>query len=333
MKTIKGRLLTCVAFLVASVGIVAGIGHYATSVASNGLETVFHDRVRPLRELKALSDLYSVNIVDTAHKVRNGSLEWARASFLVSSATSSIARRWRDYEGSDMPEAERVLANEVKGLMGKANAAIEEFFDVLVAEDRASLEIFVLNKLYPAIDPLSEGINKLTAFQIDEAESQFEIADQSVTRAGFGMIAALVLAAAAGAFALWTTIFGVARPVAAITDCMRRLSKGERGLSIPYSGRADEIGSMAEALQVFRDNAEETLRLREEQKAAQEQASAERRAARQRLAEEFQSAVGGIIESVSNASSQLVSAANLLSSTADSTQERSGAVAAASEET
>jgi methyl-accepting chemotaxis protein len=333
MHTIKGRLLTCLALLLASVAIVASIGHYATSVASNGLETVFNDRVRPLRELKALSDLYTVSIVDTAHKVRNGSLAWDRGSFLVSSTTSSIARRWRDYEGSDMPPEERALANEVKGLMSTADAAVAEFFDILVAEDRASLEIFVLNKLYPAIDPLSEGINKLTAFQIDEAERQFEISDRSVTRASLGMICSLVLAALAGAFAFWTTIFGVTRPLRAITDCMRRLSQGERGLSIPGAGRSDEIGSMAEALQVFRDNAEETIRLREEQKAAQEQASADRKAARLRLAEDFQSAVGGIIESVSNASAQLVSAANLLSSTADSTQERSGAVAASSEET
>jgi methyl-accepting chemotaxis protein len=90
---------------------------------------------------------------------------------------------------------------------------------------------------------------------------------------------------------------------------------------------------MAEAVKVFKDNAEETHRLREEQEHAKERAAAERKAEMVRLADRFQAAVGGVLETVTNASSQLELAANALTATADSTQERSGMVAAASEQT
>src|SRR5262249_45447521 len=60
--------------------------------------------------------------------------------------------------------------------------------------------------------------------------------------------------------------------------------------------------------------------------------AATRKSAMLRLADEFQAAIGGIVNTVSSASSQLESAAGTLTTTADSTQELSGMVAAASEE-
>ena len=333
MRTIKGKLLTSLAFLFISVLVVAGIGTYAARVANNGLETVFNDRVKPLRDLKAVADLYAVNIVDAAHKVRNGNLDWTAGLELVTTAQTVSVRHWTDYDGTYMPDEERKLADQTKALMKTADVAVNELIGVLKAQDQQGLDRFVVGKLYPSIEPLSDSISRLVSFQIDEAERQFDAAAESFARAGWGMIASVALAAVAIAFALWITIFGVAQPLTLITDCMRRLANGERGLAIPGAGRQDEIGAMAQAVQVFKDNAEETLRLREAQKEAEEQAARQREADMQKLASQFQAAVGGIVESVSSASTQLASAANVLTQTAQSTQERSGVVAAASEQT
>jgi methyl-accepting chemotaxis protein len=333
MSSIKGRLLISLAFLFVAVIAVAAIGTYATRTASQGLESVFNDRVKPLRDLKAISDLYAVNIVNAAHKTRNGNMAWDAGSLLVSSAVDSVAGFWLTYDGRKMPAAERVLADNVKMLMGEADKAIDEFRAVLGTRDQAALDRFVTARLYPAIDPLSEGISKLVSFQIDAAENQYAGASASVDRANLGMVAALVLAALAAGFALWTTIFGVAQPLAAITDCMRRLADGERGVNIPGAGRADEIGSMAHAVEIFRANAEETIRLRDARKDSEDRAAEQRKADMARLAGAFQSAVGSIVEGVSSASSQLEQAANALTQTAASTHERSGVVAAASEQT
>ena len=42
--------------------------------ANHGLNTVYQDRVVPLKQIKLVSDAYAINIVDTAHKVRDGAM-------------------------------------------------------------------------------------------------------------------------------------------------------------------------------------------------------------------------------------------------------------------
>jgi len=70
-----------------------------------------------------------------------------------------------------------------------------------------------------------------------------------------------VLAGVALALALGSRI---ARPILGMTEAMRRLAAGELDLQIPSVGRGDEIGSMAKAVEVFRDNAAEMRRLQGE---------------------------------------------------------------------
>lgn len=69
----------------------------------------------------------------------------------------------------------------------------------------------------------------------------------------FAIIAGLVLALAIGR--------GVARPIQQITNVMRELADGKVDVAIPYVGRHNEIGAMAEAVRIFRDNKIEADRL------------------------------------------------------------------------
>jgi methyl-accepting chemotaxis protein len=48
---------------------------------------------------------------------------------------------------------------------------------------------------------------------------------------------------------------GIARPVAAITSTMTRLAAGDNAVDIPGMERRDEIGGMAKAVEVFKQNA------------------------------------------------------------------------------
>jgi methyl-accepting chemotaxis protein len=116
-----------------------------------------------------------------------------------------------------------------------------------------------------------------------------------------------------------------------ITAVMGRLAAGDTDAAVPETGRRDEIGRMAAAVAVFRDNAIERRQLRADRERETEQAAADRRSAMDALAGDFEAAVGNIVETVSSAASELESAATRLTETADSTQQLSGAAAAASE--
>lgn len=333
MLTIKGRLLTALSFIFVSVVAVAGIGHYGSSVATSGMETVYNDRIIHLKDLKALSDLYSINIVGTAHKVRNGNLDWQAGVERVSDAITDIEKNWTHYNGVEMTAEERKLANDALAVRVPADAAATSLLAILKAQDRLRLDSFVVNDLYGVVDPLRAVMGGLMTFQIDEARRQYESVEAAVARANLAKILGVLTAAGAIGFALWVAMIGVSRPLAAMTDCMQRLAAGERGLEIPGVGRQDEVGLMAQSVQVFKETAEETLRLREAQKEAEAEAARQRKADMQRLANQFQDAVGSIIETVTSASGQLESAANALTQTAEATHHRSGIVAAASEQT
>ncbi len=112
---------------------------------------------------------------------------------------------------------------------------------------------------------------------------------------------------------------------------MRRLAEGELDLDIPFVGRRDEIGSMAEAVQVFKENGLERVRLEAEQ--AVERAARERRAATiEQTIAAFDADVGLILRTVAAASSELESTAEVLSATAEESARSATAVAAASEQ-
>jgi methyl-accepting chemotaxis protein len=59
-------------------------------------------------------------------------------------------------------------------------------------------------------------------------------------------------------------VTGVARPIARMTEVMRRLARNDTAVAVTGRGRRDEIGAMAEAVQVFRDNAIERAKLEAE---------------------------------------------------------------------
>jgi methyl-accepting chemotaxis protein len=121
----------------------------------------------------------------------------------------------------------------------------------------------------------------------------------------------------------------VVRRLVGLQASMKALAAGDLSTQVATGG-SDEIGAMASALQVFKDNMAESNRLRAERLESEKHAAAQRRADMSRLADEFQAAVGEIIETVSSASTELEASAKTLTHTASETQQLSGMVESAS---
>jgi methyl-accepting chemotaxis protein len=128
------------------------------------------------------------------------------------------------------------------------------------------------------------------------------------------------------------TMRSIVPPIRRMTQAMSQLASGDTAVAVPSVGRHDEIGDMAGAVQVFKDNMIEADRLRAEQAETEKRVAAQRKADMNRLADEFHSAIGGIVETVSSASTELEAAAGTLTTTAETTQQLSTTVAAASEQ-
>ncbi|MEL6063786.1 MULTISPECIES: methyl-accepting chemotaxis protein [unclassified Methylobacterium] len=128
------------------------------------------------------------------------------------------------------------------------------------------------------------------------------------------------------------TQFRVIRPLAAMQATMSRLGGGDLDVRIPSLNRRDEIGAMAAAVQVFKDNLIRTHALEAETAEARLAAEAQRKAGMRQMADGFEQAVGGIIGLVSASATELQATAETMSATATQTADQSTTVAAAAEE-
>ncbi|MBL4614177.1 MAG: HAMP domain-containing protein, partial [Magnetovibrio sp.] len=125
---------------------------------------------------------------------------------------------------------------------------------------------------------------------------------------------------------------GVSAPVRNMTGAMTRLAEGALDTDVPARDQHNEIGEMAAAVQIFKDNAIEVQRLEQEQKANAQRQAQEKHQMLMDMAQEFEGSVGEVVQSVSSAAIQMQSSATSLSTTADETSQQSTTVAEAAEQ-
>ena len=145
---------------------------------------------------------------------------------------------------------------------------------------------------------------------------------------GLGILAVVALIGAVA------TLIGrsVTRPLRALDGAMRRLAAGDVEAEVPARGRSDEIGRMADAVQVFKE-ALVAKQATDARLAASADGSRRRAAALDRLTREFEAHVGALSRELASAATQLESTAGAMTATAARTTERSGTVADQARET
>ena len=164
------------------------------------------------------------------------------------------------------------------------------------------------------------------------------------TRTYMWVIGCIVVALVLGLALAVTLGNGISAPLVRMTNEMRQLASGNTQIKIRGSGRQDEIGDMASALTVFRDNAVEKERLSKEQerleveKAQRDMKDAERvakeeadrlkmeaaaeldkRRAMTALANKFETTIGSVVNAVAQSADELQVAAATMSASAEQT--------------
>ena len=144
----------------------------------------------------------------------------------------------------------------------------------------------------------------------------------------------MIVAAFAALLVLAITMLVVRRvtkPLASVTEMLTAIADGRNDVEIDCDDRADEIGDIARTVAVFKNNALERQRLRDEQAAGAVAAAEQRKTELRNFVDAFQASVGGIIDNVLNSSGEFENVARQLTQTARTTAELSGRSAGASE--
>ena len=129
------------------------------------------------------------------------------------------------------------------------------------------------------------------------------------------------------------SFFTIGRPMRALSVSMEELAGGNFAVVLPGLGRKDELGHVAGAVEKFKIVSERKARDEAEAKRRQDEIAAQQRKAEMvKLADQFEGAVGEIVDTVSSAATELEASADSLTTTATRSQELATTVAAASEE-
>ena len=190
------------------------------------------------------------------------------------------------------------------------------------------------NKVEPLIEPILtdfDALQKSIATNVENGTTQLQANSASTSERAIVSGVGVSLVMFAIAFVVGR--YGITRPLSSQIATIEALCRNDLSVKVEGADRGDEIGNLARAAAVFRDNLVRVAAMEEEKKETERRAAEQRKAELASLANRFQQAIGGIVETVSGASSKLEGAAVILSKTASSTEQLSSTVAAASEET
>jgi len=175
-----------------------------------------------------------------------------------------------------------------------------------------------LEKVAAAADAISDGADEASAITVANAQ--------------IAISTAVVLLIVVSAVLMLIVRNTVVHPIVNMTQAMQSLASGKLDIHVPALGKKDEVGAMASAVEVFRDNAVETEALRQEQAESERRVEEEKRAATLRMADDLESSVMGVVEHVSNATHEMTATAKTMSESSAQTREKATTVASASEE-
>ncbi|TNC05171.1 HAMP domain-containing protein [Methylobacterium terricola] len=160
-------------------------------------------------------------------------------------------------------------------------------------------------------------------------------ADASVVSADAATLASYVAVGLSLAAALAAMLFGmmrIARPLTHMTSIMGTLASGDTAADVPYRARRDEVGAIATAVQVFKDNLIHSRQLEQETALARASAEEQRKAGMRQMADSFEAAVGSVIGTVSAAATELQATSQSMAGIARETASQSTTVASAAQQ-
>lgn len=225
--------------------------------------------------------------------------------------------------------SERALTEESRGLAETLMGQIEEWSSLneefLAGETTLQPDgTELLSTLHHGIDELVE-LNAAEGFEFRlNAEQQVERSWQIL----LGLVAfAAVLAIANISF----LIYQIARPLRRVIRALNALTKGDTSVVVEVRSK-DEIGDIANAIRVFRQNLDEIRKMEVQQVEIRDEAENRRRQSLEKVANDFEKQVKGVVETVSATAKDIQVSANSMSEQARQTSDQSGSVSKTSEQ-
>jgi methyl-accepting chemotaxis protein len=330
-RTLKARLTTLAATLGLFMLTIGLTGILATRESNTRMKSIYEDRAVPLAQLFEINDRMKDNTIAQYDAAANGRAGKPVGDIAgrIAGNIETISKVWTEYMATYLTPEEKGVADSFapKRKLYVENA-IKPALALLADRKYDEADALLAGKAGELFAAAKQDLDKLVAIQIKEAKAEYDAAERQYTMiVGFGIGLLLTGLLLAGWLGL-QTIRAVGRPIEQLNGLMAKIAQGEFNSRVAVE-RDDEIGIALRNVQAMQAKLGFD---REEQKDTEKRIAVQRKLDMQKLANDFEGAVGEIIETVSSASTELEASAGTLTATAERAQEITTAVAAASEE-
>ncbi len=258
MKTLNDvrigvRLGAVFALLLVCLVVVGAVGAQAVGQVFAGTQSLYRDRVVPLKQLKQIADAYAVDVIDSVNKANAGLISTQETSERISRVLPAIDASWKAFMATSLTADEAAIAKEVQGLFPAADQGIAKLLDKLRqmnGKEAGLLDDFD-GPMYAVIDPIGDKINQLVELQLSASEQVYAQSEQKlrqVRQVIFGVLAVAVLLA--GWFGYLVTR-SIVRPLKSAVDFARHIETGNLMQAIEPQGR-DEVGNLQRSMEAMR---------------------------------------------------------------------------------
>ncbi len=317
--------------LLAFIGVIAAEGIIANKAINASLKTVYEDRTVPLVQLAEMVDLLSdIREAVSVLQVNASASEKAAAESAITKTTIEITELWKAYMATYLTPEEKKLAAVAAKAKDVYMAAARDSVANARREPAGAANNQNIDVLKKQFSDVNDSFDDLKQLQADVAKEEFEkgVAEfnSSFTLIMISLVGALVVGSAL-AFLIARSITS---PLNQLIGVMNSLTSGNLTVEVEGRDRGDELGEVARAVAVFKEGLVDAERMRSDRAKAAESAATERKAVMHKMAEDFESAVGGIVKTVASAATELQASAESLASTAQETSQQATTVSSAS---
>jgi methyl-accepting chemotaxis protein len=258
-------------------------------------------------ESAAATNLSRANRGLQAARAAIGEILMARTDELTASAAQDLEKRRNDFvKYMDIAMAALPHEQRIKDLKADGLTLVDQTCKPAIDAGRSTTEVngiiasqqMFLKQCQPGFGPISDRFSALVQDVVkavdDETKDLSRSARNSAMVTMLGIVGGVVLVMMFGFFGIRAWIVA---PVRGLSSVMGTLAAGNFTVEVDGAERRDEVGGMARAVQVFKDNGLRAIALENEAQASRSQSEAERArvaAVERQRAEEMAQATSGL---------------------------------------
>ncbi len=275
---IPGKIALAFTLLVAIVLVSGGLAIYQLAALNEATKNVMNNSLPSIRVLGLVrSSLVELRRQELTYIVRatslvgqpNAAAETEKYKQIIIQRIKATDDILQDYSNNYIgDEGERAIYNKINKEWKGYSEITATLFELVGRQSFSEVQAFQFGKSSEYFAQMMVPLDEDIAYNDKGATTSMDIANHTYDQ---GKVISIIASGIAIMLALFFALLlrgAIAVPISRMTEVMGRLANNDNEVEVPSLGRRDEIGKMAEAVQIFKQNGIEKIRMEQEAQAA-----------------------------------------------------------------